>query len=146
MPMHIAVSASTEERQKSGRSRGRVVYIPVHTSMYLYILVCTVLYLTYCMMHSLAPYYLLVVCSFILTFSSPAYSSFKTRISPQIWLCPSGIGIHSSIYQYIQVHTYTYQYVPVCTSIYQYIMVHTTNIYIVIPVLRGWGVCRTLLL
>jgi hypothetical protein len=62
------------QAQKNGRSHGRVVYIPVHTSMYLYVLVCTVLYLTYCMMHSLAPYNRLVVCSLpvISTFLSPA--------------------------------------------------------------------------
>ncbi len=45
--------------QKNGRSHGRVMYIPVHifylpvhTRMYWYVLVCTVLYLTYWMMHS----------------------------------------------------------------------------------------------
>ena len=43
------------------------------------------------MLHRLAPYNRLVVCALISTYLSPADSSFRTRISPLTWLCPSGI-------------------------------------------------------
>ncbi len=54
------------------------------------------------------------------------------------------IPVCTVMYQYIPVHwhTSTYQYILVCTSMW-YILVHTTIIYIVVPVLRGCGVCRT---
>ncbi len=133
----------------------RNVYIPVHTSMHLYIhpvLVCTalVLDLTYCMMHSLAPHSQLVVCALILIFLSPADSSSMTSAILMPFFCtctcryvhlhvrPAGawlplIGSYTAcqwlLYQYIPVHTHIYWYLRVCTSTHCYVLVMVYSTY-----------------
>ncbi len=102
-------------------------YILLCTSMYLYVLVRTVLYLTYC----------LVVDGTLTTFGCVEWESEQFRgvmrarcypfklpkrcfhgVNPQVYKL-----VYTIIYMYIHVYTstYIYQYVLVCTNIYQYI-------------------------
>jgi hypothetical protein len=72
-------------------------------------------------MYATSIYWYVLVCTIIELFSLAGIIFFGVQAAKAAlsWCEPTGIQI--SLYHYIHVHTCTYQYVPVCTSIYQYI-------------------------